>query len=266
MTTNQTTTYNSLSSLHPVPLLQRPAPGDSCNSSLNNYIYFIMEEKKEFHSSPLTLLITTVFVFLLASITVPTPSPDKNLDDAALYQTDPSTGFAFARQERFLPALAGKKYLKLLGVGTRKKAILNVYSVGFYGDDKVLKEVNNQSSGKCATLLGSKGAKAALLRFNMGVGAEKMAEALSNVQGVGQDTKDDFANMILTGLGGPGEKFRKGESMTLEWKAPDRVFVTGRGSFLCEVRDKDLYQGLLDVYLGPSGVSPSLKDSIEKSM
>ena len=227
-------------------------------------------------SHSLALVCTTLLVLILAYFTAPPVSSsssrnNNNLVDAGLIQIDQSTGLHFSIQQKFLPVL-NKQKLTLLGVGTRKKAILNVYSVGFYGDDKVIKDMNNRNkqddstSGdniqQCQAILSSKGAKAVILTFVMGVGAERMAEALSNIQGVPQSTKKSFGDMIITGIG--EDKLKKGDNMTLEWKAPDRTFVTVRGNLIGEVKDKALYQGLLNVYLGPNTVSPSLKQNIER--
>mmetsp|Transcript_916 Transcript_916/g.2117 ORF Transcript_916/g.2117 Transcript_916/m.2117 type:complete len:223 (-) Transcript_916:87-755(-) len=171
-------------------------------------------------------------------------------------RVDSATGFAFPSSHKFKVG----KDLSLLGVGTRKKAIINVYSVGFYGGKGVTKAIEDKS-GKDASnaVISSKGPRAALLTFAMGVGAEKMAEALTNIEGVKQSTKDAFGDMILNGIGG---KLKKGESMTLEWKGSDTVIATARGQVLGEMKDKDLFTGLLKVYLGPKSVSPSLRANI----
>lgn len=50
--------------------------------------------------------------------------------------------------------------------------------------------------------------------------------------------------------------------MTLEWKGSDTVITTARGQVLGEMKDKDLFTGLLKVYLGPKSVSPSLRANI----
>lgn len=114
-------------------------------------------------------------------------------------RVDSATGFAFPSSHKFKVG----KDLALLGVGTRKKAIINVYSLGFYGGKGVTKAIEGKS-GKDASnaVISSKGPRAALLTFAMGVGAGKMAEALTNIEGVKQSTKDAFGDMILNGIGG----------------------------------------------------------------
>lgn len=169
---------------------------------------------------------------------------------------DPATGIGFPPVQRFKVG----KDLSLLGVGVRKKAVINVYAVGFYGHKSVAKAVGEKSKKKALeAIISAKGPRAAQLTFAMGVGAAKMAEALSNIDGVAQESKDKFSEMILTGIGG---KMKKGETMTLEWKGSDVVVVTARGSPIGEMKDKDLFKGLLNVYLGPKSVSPSLKANI----
>eukprot|EP00978_Attheya_sp_CCMP212_P036481 scaffold165777_cov32-Attheya_sp.AAC.1 len=185
---------------------------------------------------------------------------DAGSEALAGFRVDDATGFAFPLEQSFQ---VGKKMI-LLGVGTRKKAILNVYSVGFYGSKPVVKALNvDQSSAlssKCETIVNAKGAKAAQLTFQMGLNAEKMAEALTNIDGVETSIKDAFGKMIMEGIGG---KLKKGESMTLEWKFPNLIVATARGKPIGEMKDKNLYQGLLNVYLGPKSVSPSLKQDMQ---
>ncbi|KAL7558448.1 hypothetical protein ACA910_015786 [Epithemia clementina (nom. ined.)] len=236
------------------------------------------EVEKGFHPSPLTLVIVTLLVVVVAAWLAPSSSSTKTSTSAGSadsFRIDPATNIRFATQQPFLRQAAGSKKLKLLGVGTRKKAILNVYSLGFYGNDRLVQEVErkvraNETTSRCqAILAATKGVKAARLQFNMGVGADKMAEAFTNIPDIPQTTKEEFADMILTGVGGDSgeeERLKKGDEMTVVWKAPDRVFVTARGKLIGQVQDKILYQGLLNVYLGPNSVSPSLKENIEKAI
>ena len=177
-----------------------------------------------------------------------------SLSDGSM--ADAATGLVFPATQKF--RVGGG--LSLLGVGIRKKAVINVYSVGFYGSKAVARAVEGRSGKKaCGAAISAKGPKAVQLTFVMGVGAAKMADALSNVDGVSQETKDAFGDMIITGMGG---KMLKGETMTIEWKGSDVVVVTARGKLIGEMKDRDLHRGLLDIYLGPKSVSPSLKASI----
>ena len=171
-------------------------------------------------------------------------------------RVDQTTGFEFPPSHKF-PKVGN---LSILGVGTRKKAIINVYSVGFYGNKQVAKAIEGKSGAAASkAVISAKGPRAALLTFAMGVGAEKMAEALTNIEGVKQSTKDAFGSMIMDGVGG---KLKKGEHFTLEWKGSDTVVASARGKVLGEMKDKDLFVGLLNVYLGSKTVSPSLRANI----
>jgi len=171
-------------------------------------------------------------------------------------RVDPTTGFDFPPSYKFPKAGS----LNILGVGTRKKAIINVYSVGFYGNKQVAKAIEGKSGAAASkAVISAKGPRAALLTFAIGVGAEKMAEALTNIEGVKQSTKDAFGSMIMDGVRG---KLKKGEHFTLEWKGSDTVVASARGKVLGEMKDKDLFVGLLNVYLGPKTVSPSLRANI----
>lgn len=178
---------------------------------------------------------------------------------------DGATGIAFPSTQKF-QVDKKRNDMTLLGVGTRKKAIINVYSVGLYGSPSVVKAITGKGQGSdevCTAVLEAKGTKAALLTFAMGVGGEKMADAISNIPGPEQSVKDAFHDMIVAGIGG---KINKGESMTFEWKGSggggEMVEVTVRGTKIGETKDKTFARALLEVYLGPKSVSPSLKKNM----
>lgn len=202
------------------------------------------------------------FTGILVAITAFIFGGSGTIKSVAGSRVDQPTGFSFPLKQDF--QYAGRN-LSLLGLGTRKKAILNVYSVALYGSNPVMKAIDTRgnSKTKCDAIIGAKGTKAAHLTMNMALNAEKMAEALSNIEGVKQATKDKFGDMILTGIGG---KLKKGESMTLEWKHPQTVAVTARGKKIGDIKDGDLYAGLLKTYLGPKAVSPALTKDIESEI
>jgi len=210
-----------------------------------------MAEKKSFPTSVALIVAAAVAAFIF--------STTGSVDFEEGFKTDQATGFSFPLQHNF--QVAGKK-LELLGLGTRRKAIINVYSVAFYGSKPVVKALakNKDEKTKCETIVESKGTKAAFLTMNMGLNADKMAEALSNIAGVKEKTKQEFGEMILTGIGG---KLERGESMTIEWKPPHLVAISARGKLLGDVKDKNMYDGLLKAYLGPKAVSPALKKDIQ---
>jgi len=176
-------------------------------------------------------------------------------------KSDPNTRIPFPTDHKFA---IDKKTMKLLGVGTRKKAgIVNVYSVGFYSSKAALKTMEGLSGiDGCNSVLRSKSSssKAVMLTFAMGVGAEKIAEALADVNAP-DDVKLNFVKMLVTGIGG---KMLKGESMTIEWKAGTSyiVLLTARGKIIGEIKNELLYNGLLETYLGGNSVSPSLRQDI----
>ena len=89
----------------------------------------------------------------------------------------------------------------------------------------------------------------------MGIGPEKIAEAISGLKDVDPTVRQEFHDMLLQGLGG---KMLKGESMTFEWKGLDSISVTARGKKIGTMKNKDLAKGVLSLYVGPKSVSPSL--------
>lgn len=167
---------------------------------------------------------------------------------------DSRTGVQFPIQASFSVA----KNLALAGVGTRTKAaVVKVYSVGFYSSKKAI-----EGSATPAHLINAKGPKVAHLVFTMGVGADKVATALSAVSGVDGKVVQSFNDMLIKGMSG---KMSKGESLTLEFDGPS-ITVTIRGKSIGSLKDKALASGLLDLYLGRSSVSPTLKDDIKAVM
>uniref|UniRef100_A0A6U6KPG9 Chalcone isomerase domain-containing protein n=1 Tax=Odontella aurita TaxID=265563 RepID=A0A6U6KPG9_9STRA len=177
----------------------------------------------------------------------------------AISRAESSTGSQFPLVRSFSAA----KDMSLIGVGVRKKAIINVYSVGIYGAKQVVRVVEAKAGeyARCHAIVEKnlKTSRAALLKFNMAVTAEKMADAMSAVEGPSQEIKDTFTAMLVKGIGG---KLTKGEEMTFEWKGTNTVVLTARGVSIGEIKDKALFQGLLEIYLGENSVSPSLKKDI----
>lgn len=171
---------------------------------------------------------------------------------AAEMKMDPKTFISFPRSSSFKVG----KDLSLVGVGTRSLAgVIKIYSAGFYVSPKIMKAPGKNTDD----LMKDKGVKAIQLTFAMGVGADKVATALSGVPGVDQNVIDDFQQMLLKGMGKP---FKKGESMTLEWTKKGNLQVTVRGALVGELSDVSLVSGLLKMYLGKKPVSPGLKADI----
>lgn len=192
-------------------------------------------------------------------------------------RTDRATGVVFAATEIFAGAQP-RQPMNLLGVGTRKKAILNIYSVGFYVSKPLWKELTTTTTTsknaktkipakgpkRCQAIVDSKAPKAVKLTFVMGIGPEKIAEAMSGLKGVSESVRAEFHDMIVKGLSGGGGKMHKGESMSFEWAKGrlDTITVTARGKSIGSMRNKELAQGVLSLYVGPKSVSPSLLEDL----
>lgn len=173
---------------------------------------------------------------------------------------DKATGIEFPESQTFHVA---KAPLTLLGVGTRKKAILNIYSLGFFVSPPITKKLGKDGSkgvAICDAIKRNTSPKAVQLTFAMGIGPEKIAEAVSQLDGVDKKIRDQFHDMLIGGMG--GGKMQKAESMTFEWKGSDTIAASARGNYIGEVKDKALALGVLDLYLGPKSVSPSLLQNL----
>lgn len=190
-----------------------------------------------------------------ASISSSSSSSTDSLNDALVLgpRSDKATGIRFAETQDFSTA----KKMTLVGIGTRKKAILNIYSLGVYVSKPLLKEF---PKGRCGAILDSKSPKAVQLTFAMGIGPEKIAEAVSGLKGVDPAILKEFHDMLVNGLGG---QMRKGESMSFEWKGLDTISVTARGIRLGTMKNKDLARGVLSLYVGPQSVAPSLLQDLK---
>jgi hypothetical protein len=176
------------------------------------------------------------------------------------FQVDETTGLAFAETMNFR---VGKK-LTLQAVGTRKLAILNIYSLGMYLSKPIIKSIEaskNKNKTKhtniCDTILQSKAPRAVQIQFAMGIGPERIAEAVSQLSGVAEPVRTKFHDLVLQGI--QGGKMKPQEVMTFEWKGTDVIVVTVRGQYVGEMKDRDLAMGVLELYVGSKSVSPSLR-------
>jgi len=175
---------------------------------------------------------------------------------------DSNTGISFDRAHDFIIS----KNMQLLGLGTRKKAILNIYSVAVYGHKSIVKQWNGKDFPKSGelrcqkVLVDTKAPRAVLLKFNMRIGAEKIAEAVSAIPGATAESRLELQNMIVDGSGG---KLLKNEEMTFEWKGLDQVTISARGKPIGTIKDKIIASGILGLYVGPKSVSPSLLSALQ---
>eukprot|EP00980_Cylindrotheca_fusiformis_P025276 scaffold13392_cov77-Cylindrotheca_fusiformis.AAC.1 len=56
---------------------------------------------------------------------------------------------------------------------------------------------------------------------------------------------------------------KKGESMSFEWKGADTIVASARGKPICEMKDKALAAGLLEMYMDKKkSVSPTLVQNL----
>jgi hypothetical protein len=184
--------------------------------------------------------------------------PQTALSDTSTIRVDSATGIPFPVTRRF--HFAPNSPMSLLGVGTRKLTVLNLYSLGLYMGSNAAKALIKSNNNKCDAILASTAHKAVTLTFQMGIGPERIAEALSAVK-ADEAIKIKFRTMIVSSMGG---RMLKGESMTLEWKGSqgDILAVSIRNKYVGEIKDKALAGGVLDLYLGPKSVSPSLRKDL----
>lgn len=216
------------------------------------------------------LAIVAVLAYWFGSNSPGVFPPKNNSWDTDQFRVDSATGIQFPVTQRFY--FAPHSPMSLLGVGTRKLAVINMYSLGLYMGSNAAKALiqgirneeednnNNDNNNKCDAILASTAHKAVTLTFQKSIGPEKIAEALSAVKAA-EAVKTKFRTMIVSSMGG---KMLKGESMTLEWKGSngDILGVSIRNKYVGEVKDKALAWGVMDLYVGPKSVSPSLRKDL----
>lgn len=98
------------------------------------------------------------------------------------FLTDTATGINFANSKTFA---VNRGAMSLTGIGTRKKAFVNIYSLGFYVSNPLQKQITkataSSSKTTCETIIESNQPKAVELTFAIGIGPEKIAEAIEQL-------------------------------------------------------------------------------------
>ena len=94
-------------------------------------------------------------------------------------RVDQTTGFEFPPSYKFKVG-----NLSILGVGTRKKAVINVYSVGFYGNKAVTKAIEGKSGAAASkVVISSKGPKPHYSRSRWAWGQKRWPRPLPTLKG-----------------------------------------------------------------------------------
>lgn len=155
----------------------------------------------------------------------------------------------------------------LIGGGIRTKWGVKVYSVGFYGDQKLLKSLKKKSGEDLARDFSeSRMARTFLLSFRRKVASSDVAEALGEalVDKVGIETSDKFKSFILDAImkqGGDG--FEKGSELYITCKG-EKLSASLTADAADTIVIKGLCPAVFSVYLGSNPVSPSAKAGFEK--
>uniref|UniRef100_A0A0G4GWT2 Chalcone isomerase domain-containing protein n=1 Tax=Chromera velia CCMP2878 TaxID=1169474 RepID=A0A0G4GWT2_9ALVE len=182
--------------------------------------------------------------------------------------TDAATGLDFETDVSF----PSSPKMTLLGAGVRAKALLgpiavNVYSVGLYVEPskarqtlsgfKTIEEAElAKKEDFYKALMKEDLPKAMHLKFARSVGASKIVEALTSLNGVPEESLSKFSKLLLDSIGSSiGYK----ETVTLSSSKPDTLDVIVRGKHAGSVRDSKLPKAFFDLYLGKNPVSSEAK-------
>lgn len=176
---------------------------------------------------------------------------------------DPATGIAFPE------ASAGSK---LLGLGTRYKGPLKIYSAALYANPTLLRFKLGKYKGRPAdglkadfyeALVKSSVIKVIVLKMAMGISKEKLASALSDSvrprMGGDLDAVPKFADAILAGFQ-PGGKASAGTELVFGLQGSSTC-VSVNGKRCGTVHSAKLADALVRCYVDEKAVSPALKRS-----
>lgn len=170
----------------------------------------------------------------------------------------------------FQPKLGNDLYL--LGVGVRKKAIINVYSVGAYSSydaKRSLSSLSAKSDRKAALSSLQSAAKSSPTTFRLEMafkaGADAMASAIAESvaprHGGEKSDVEKLKALIFDGVKAKGGTATKGTTFLFECRPGEGVGVSVDGTSVGEVQSEDLGAAFCDVFLDDKAVSPALRDN-----
>lgn len=165
--------------------------------------------------------------------------------------------------------IAGSKQ-SLIGGGTRSKWGFRVYTVGFFGDSKLIKTLTKKYTGDNIVVstndfTESKLARTMLLRFQREVASSEVSDSLGEalIDKVGKETSNTYSSFILDMIG--GDKLEKGSDMFITCKGEKLWASLTEGKDASTISIKGLCSVILKMYLGDSPVSPQVKEGFEKN-
>lgn len=157
-----------------------------------------------------------------------------------------------------------------IGGGMRMKWGFKVYVVGFYSDRKLLTSLKKKYAGLDATSLlessnlttdfaSSKAARTVLLRFQRGVAASDISDALGEAlkPKVGSKTSDEFQQFILDMV--RSDRLEKASDIYITCKGDKLSASLTGGKPSNSISIKGLCPAIFEVYLGDKAVSPQAK-------
>ena len=156
-----------------------------------------------------------------------------------------------------------------IGGGLRMKWGFKVYVVGIYSDSKVMTSLKKKYHGFSANdsnlsdlatdFARSKPARTVLLRFQRGVAASDISDALGEAlkPKVGATTSDEFQKFILDMVG--GDRLEKGSDIYITCKGEKLSASLTGGKDSSSISIKGLCPAIFEVYLGDKAVSPQAK-------
>ncbi|KAL9181058.1 LOW QUALITY PROTEIN: hypothetical protein ACHAXT_009863 [Thalassiosira profunda] len=214
-------------------------------------------------SKPSTLpLLAAVAVVVLAATLGPSFLPDNAVSMSGSATID---GLTFPSTIK----IAGTKQM-LVGGGTRHKWSFKVYSLGIFGDKKLVKSLKKKypdgGAGVTRDFSESKQARTLLLRFQREVASKDVSEALGEalVDKVGKETSGQISAIHLWICKHGKAGFVKGSDLFITCKGEKLWASLTEGKDASTTSNKGLCSAVFQVYLGATPVSPQAKEGFVK--
>jgi hypothetical protein len=166
-----------------------------------------------------------------------------------------------------------RRYKTLVSAGMRRKVIIDVYKVGLYVSDAKLKQLEQKKGAFEKTLSESsdsgKASTVVSLEFMRSVGTDKIVDAIiSALSGKGkayQSALEKFRQTLLDAIGANGAA--KGDTIdfVLTGRSSNEISVGVNGKSFGSIKNAELRQKLVKIYVGAKSVAPELVDILKKT-
>ena len=185
---------------------------------------------------------TTLLAFVFCLFSISCFAQDELRDNA--------TGIAFPQSVSF--EHDGKKYdLQATGVATRKKLIINVYSVAHYLEDKA-----KSMPDKIAEIMSDQNAKQLTMKWARSVDSRRVQDGYheSFQKALSQDELSQLQNEINQYIEFFSHDVQKGDEHVLRWIPEGYIEVLINGNRVGNINNKAFARALWSIWFGQNSV------------